>query len=54
MYDEIWEEVSDEGKDLIEGLLKINPEERMSLKEALNHPWFLQSKTAASTPALSS
>eukprot|EP00344_Euplotes_crassus_P003715 CAMPEP_0197005654 /NCGR_PEP_ID=MMETSP1380-20130617/30537_1 /TAXON_ID=5936 /ORGANISM="Euplotes crassus, Strain CT5" /LENGTH=241 /DNA_ID=CAMNT_0042424861 /DNA_START=269 /DNA_END=995 /DNA_ORIENTATION=- len=36
--DEVWDEVSDEAKDLINNLLK--PEqERLTPKEALHHPW---------------
>lgn len=32
--------LSVECKNLIGGLLKTNPEERMSLEDALKHPWF--------------
>jgi calcium/calmodulin-dependent protein kinase I len=38
-HDEYWSEVSDEAKDLIRHLLKINPVERYTAEEALNHPW---------------
>ncbi|KAL0956927.1 hypothetical protein HGRIS_003031 [Hohenbuehelia grisea] len=31
--------VSDEGKDFIHGLLNVNPRERTSLRDALDHPW---------------
>jgi len=34
-----WEGVSDEAKDLITKLLTKNPADRMSAKEALQHPW---------------
>jgi calcium-dependent protein kinase len=35
----VWEEISNEAKDLIKSLLKYNPEERISAAEALKHPW---------------
>jgi serine/threonine protein kinase len=38
-HEEYWSEVSDEAKDLIRHLLKINPVERYTAEEALNHPW---------------
>lgn len=36
----VW--VSEIARSLINGLLKINPEERLSLPEVLNHPWLAQ------------
>jgi len=38
--DQDWEEVSNEAKDLIQGLLKLNPEERLSAEDILQHDWF--------------
>lgn len=40
--DEVWQDISDEGKDL---LLKIltSADMRLSLEQALNHPWFTKS-----------
>ena len=35
-----WDKISKEAKDLILGLLK-PCEQRMTIVEALNHPWFL-------------
>lgn len=32
--------ISEECKDLISLMLRANPEERISIKEALKHPWF--------------
>ena len=32
--------ISDEAKDIITNLLKVNPEERIKLNEIKNHPWF--------------
>mmetsp|Transcript_20689 Transcript_20689/g.34816 ORF Transcript_20689/g.34816 Transcript_20689/m.34816 type:complete len:388 (+) Transcript_20689:161-1324(+) len=41
-HEEYWSEVSEEAKDLIRHLLKINPVERYTAEEALNHPWMLR------------
>eukprot|EP01025_Chloroclados_australasicus_P018255 TRINITY_DN1946_c0_g2_i2.p1 TRINITY_DN1946_c0_g2~~TRINITY_DN1946_c0_g2_i2.p1 ORF type:complete len:675 (-),score=121.75 TRINITY_DN1946_c0_g2_i2:1748-3772(-) len=37
--DPVWEEVSDQAKDLISKLLVVNPNKRLSAGEALQHPW---------------
>ena len=37
--DDCWENVSDEAKDLISKLLKTDPKARISLEEAISHPW---------------
>ena len=34
-----WDTISNEAKDLIFRMLKVNPKERISIDEALNHPW---------------
>ena len=36
----IWNKISEEAKDLVNKLLEINPEKRLSAKEALNEKWF--------------
>ena len=36
----IWNKISEEAKDLVSKLLEINPEKRLSAKEALNEKWF--------------
>jgi calcium-dependent protein kinase len=36
----IWEDISNEAKDLINKLLELNPKKRLSAKEALEHKWF--------------
>ena len=36
------EGISKNGKDLLDKLLEINPNKRISADEALNHPWFLE------------
>ena len=33
-------EISEEGKDLIYGMLKKNPAERLTIDQVLEHPWF--------------
>jgi len=39
MSDSTWQAVSKEAKDLIRGLLKNNPRDRLSLDSVLKHPW---------------
>ena len=34
-----WHEVSDAAKDLVQGMLQNDPEQRISALDALNHPW---------------
>jgi len=34
-----WHNVSEEAKDLVSSLLKINPDERITALDALNHAW---------------
>lgn len=38
-YDDPWKVISDEGKDFIKKLLVKNPDQRMTAKQALMHPW---------------
>jgi serine/threonine protein kinase len=52
-----WDPISQEAKDLITGLLAVRPEERLTIKQFLAHPWIRQnsdSKPAshASTPGI--
>lgn len=52
-----WDPISQEAKDLITGLLAVRPEERLTIKQFLAHPWMRQnsdSKPAshASTPGI--
>lgn len=42
--------ISDKAKDLIDSFLKNKPEERITLNEALKHPWFDILKTANPIP----
>lgn len=39
---EDWKHISDDAKDLIKGLLVVDPKERMNVDEALRHPWITQ------------
>jgi serine/threonine protein kinase len=39
---EDWKHISDDAKDLIKGLLVVDPKERMNVEEALRHPWITQ------------
>jgi serine/threonine protein kinase len=36
---ELWDEVSEEAKDLVKNLLKMDPSERYTAVECLGHPW---------------
>eukprot|EP01038_Epipyxis_sp_PR26KG_P008075 gene8075-10938_t len=38
-HPEFWSAVSDEAKDLIKGLLVLNPHQRLTVDQALAHPW---------------
>lgn len=40
LEDEFWQCVSDEAKDLVQKLLEKDPERRISLVNAVEHPWF--------------
>lgn len=35
-----WDEISEEAKDLIRRMMNINPSDRITVDEALQHPWF--------------
>jgi len=38
-WDAYWSDVSDEAQDLVAGLLRRRPEDRLTVDEALDHPW---------------
>ena len=40
MKEERWEEISEEAKDLMMKLIEVDPEERLSAAQALQHAWF--------------
>ena len=39
-----WDRISEKAKDLIDEFLKTDPGERISLEDALKHPWFKEVK----------
>ena len=43
-----WGIISDDAKDLIKGLLQVNPKKRFTAKQALEHKWFQNEKIKAS------
>ena len=45
-----WETVSDSGKDLINGLLTVDPQRRLNMTQLLRHRWFYQHDDASSLP----
>ncbi|XP_027011592.1 MAP kinase-activated protein kinase 3 [Tachysurus fulvidraco] len=45
-----WAEVSEEAKQLINQLLKTDPNERMTISQFMNHPWITQSMVVPPTP----
>ncbi|EGG23418.1 putative protein serine/threonine kinase [Cavenderia fasciculata] len=40
--EEIWADISVTGRDLVKKLLTVNPQQRITVKDALNHPWITQ------------
>jgi calcium/calmodulin-dependent protein kinase I len=42
-HDEFWHTVSDSAKDLIRKLLNINPSQRLTAQQALQHQWMTES-----------
>lgn len=47
-----WDLISYEGKHLVCQLLTLDPEKRISAREALNHPWFQTAAASPTHPAL--
>lgn len=41
-----WDRISDKAKDLLQGLLREDPQERLSARDALAHPWFQEESTS--------
>lgn len=48
--DQVWTKVSKEAKSLIQGLLQVDPEKRLSLKDYLRSPWICQGSSLSHTP----
>lgn len=42
MEGEGWDEVTEQGKEFLRELLKLDPRERLTAEEALGHPWILK------------
>eukprot|EP00931_Biecheleriopsis_adriatica_P050711 TRINITY_DN29388_c0_g2_i1.p1 TRINITY_DN29388_c0_g2~~TRINITY_DN29388_c0_g2_i1.p1 ORF type:complete len:920 (+),score=224.05 TRINITY_DN29388_c0_g2_i1:53-2761(+) len=40
-----WQRVSEEAKDMVRGLLKVNPNERLKLEDCMVHPWLAGSNS---------
>lgn len=47
-----WKTVSEEAKDLISKLLTLDPKERLTADQALNHPWMLKDKKTLEATAV--
>ncbi|XP_065059096.1 MAP kinase-activated protein kinase 2-like [Rhopilema esculentum] len=45
-----WKNVSDHAKDLIKGLLKTDPSERLTINQVMNHPWIRRYTEVPQTP----
>lgn len=45
-----FQKLSDQGKDIILGLLTVNPDERLELDGCLAHPWIAESSMSPTTP----
>lgn len=41
-FNENWDSISDEAKDLVKGLLEKDPTKRFSIPEVEDHPWMQQ------------
>jgi len=52
-FPEEWSRISQDAKDLIDGLLTVNPDERLSAAEALESKWFAQDEKYLSDRDLS-
>ena len=46
MTEPAWDRISTEAKDLVKSLLEVDPEQRLSSEEVLQHPWFSSDQRA--------
>jgi len=51
-YTKFWHGVSEQAKDLVSSLLKVNPEERLSAQDILKHPWMKDDDVIAKAKAI--
>jgi len=49
-----WKNVSQQAKDLIKGLLKTDPSERLTIAQVMNHPWIKRYTEVPQTPLFTS
>lgn len=49
MNSDVWNAISSEAKDLTVRLLDVDPNRRMTIEEALRHPWIAQKSRAPKT-----
>eukprot|EP01091_Cochliopodium_minus_P019036 TRINITY_DN786_c0_g1_i1.p1 TRINITY_DN786_c0_g1~~TRINITY_DN786_c0_g1_i1.p1 ORF type:complete len:477 (-),score=152.34 TRINITY_DN786_c0_g1_i1:100-1530(-) len=47
--EEYWDTISENAKDFINKLLKVNPKDRLSAEKALEHPWLLNAEEVPNT-----
>ena len=50
--DKVWKGITTGAKDLIRGLLLLDPGKRLTAQQALAHPWLESSQVALSGPSL--
>lgn len=48
-----WDNISDLAKNLINGLLVVDPKKRMTADQVLNHPWILEGDAGGDNPSFS-
>ena len=52
-HPEQWDSISDEAKSFVKGLIEVDPEKRMSAKDALQHEWVCSCDEKVSTRTIS-
>jgi calcium/calmodulin-dependent protein kinase I len=49
---EFWCEVSEQAKDLVKKMLTVSPEKRITVEQALQHPWIRGNTTTKELPSV--